>query len=76
MLWRLTGITEIVQQVTAYRKIFSVGYHHLIPGKIIMQPAIHAIPGLQSGSFMATRFQNGERPKSGVHFYGSMANVC
>ena len=41
-----------------------------------MLPANHAIPGLQSGSFMVTRFQNGERPKSRVHFYGSTGNVC
>jgi hypothetical protein len=69
-------ITEIVQQVTAYRKIFSGGYHHLTPGRTIMLPANHAIAGPQSGSFMATRFPNGERPKSRVHFYGSMGNVC
>jgi hypothetical protein len=41
-----------------------------------MLPANHAIPELQSGLFRATRFQNGERPKSQVHFYGSMGNVC
>jgi hypothetical protein len=52
--------------VTAYRKIFSGGYHHLIPGRTTMLLANHAIAGLQSGSFMATRFQNGERPKSRV----------
>jgi hypothetical protein len=72
----VAGITETVQQVTAYRKIFSGGYRHLIPGRIIMLPAIHASAELQSGSFMATRFQNGKRPKSRVHFYGSMGNVC
>jgi len=76
MLWYLAGITEIVQQVTTYRKIFSGGYHHLTPGRTIMLPANHTIAGLQSGSCMATRFQNGERPKSRVHFYGSMENVC
>jgi hypothetical protein len=67
---------KIVQQVRAYRKIFSGGYHHLIPGRFIMLPAYHAIAGPQSGSFRATRFQNGERPKSLVHSYGSMGNVC
>ena len=41
-----------------------------------MLPANHAIPGLQSGSFMATHFQNGNRPKSQVRFYGFMGNVC
>ena len=40
-----------------------------------MLPANHAMAGLQSGSSRATRFQNGERPKSRVHFYGSMGNV-
>src|SRR6267154_7929 len=59
-----------------YRRIFSGGYHHLTPGRTIMPPANHTIVGLQSGLFMATRFQNGERPKSRVHFYGSMGNVC
>jgi hypothetical protein len=76
ILWWLTRITEIVQQVTAYRKIFSGGYHHLIHGRTIMLPANHTIAGLQSGSFRAIRFQNGERPKSRVHFYGCMGNVC
>jgi hypothetical protein len=76
MSWSLAGTTEIVQQVTSYRKIFSGGYQHLTRGRIIMLPANYAIPGLQSGSFMETRFQNGERPKSRVHFYGSMGNVC
>jgi hypothetical protein len=41
-----------------------------------MLPVNHAIPGLQSGSFMATRFKSGKRPKFRVHFYGSMGNVC
>jgi len=70
------GITEIIQQATGYRNIFSCGYHHLTPGRIIMLPANHAIAGLQSGSFRATSFQNGGRPMSRVHFYGSMGNVC
>jgi hypothetical protein len=76
MFGYLTGITEIVEQVTAYRKIFSGGYQRLTRGRIIMLPATYAIPGLQSGSFMATRLQNGERPKSRDYFYGSMGNVC
>ena len=40
-----------------------------------MLPVYHAIKGLQTGSFRVTRFQNGERPKCRVHFYGSMGNV-
>ena len=76
MLWWPTRITKIVQQVTAYREIFSGGYHHLMPGTTITLPVNHAIMGLQTGSFRAIRFQNGERRKSQVHFYGSMGNVC
>ena len=71
----LTGITEIIQQVTAYRKIFSSGYQHLTPGRIIMLLLNHAIAGPQSGSFRDTPFQNGERPKFRVRFYGFMGNV-
>ena len=63
-------------QVTSYRKIFSGGYHHPTPGRTIMLPANHGIAVQQSGSFMATRFQNGERPKFRDHYYGSMENVC
>jgi hypothetical protein len=69
-------VTEIVQQVTTYRNRFSGGYRHLIRGRIIMPRANHTMAGLQSGSFMATRFQNGGCPKCRVHFYGSMGNVC
>ena len=76
MLYQLTGITEIVQQVTDYRKIFSGGYHHLTPGRTIMLPANRAIAGLQSGLYGATLFRNGERLKFLVRFYGSMGNVC
>jgi hypothetical protein len=49
-------------QVTAYKKVFSGGYHPLIPGRIIILPANYAIAGLQSGSSRETRFQNGKRP--------------
>jgi hypothetical protein len=72
----LDWITEVLQQVTTYRKIFSGGYRRLAPGRTIVLPANHAITRLQSGSFREARFQNGERPKSRVHFYGSMGNVC
>ena len=41
-----------------------------------MLPANYAVAGVQSGSCKATHFQNGERPKSRAHFYGSMGNVC
>ena len=58
------------------QKDISGGYHPLTPGKTIMLPANYTIAGLQSGSFKATRFQSGERPKFRVRFYGSMGNVC
>jgi hypothetical protein len=62
--------------VKAYKKIFSGGYHHLTHGRTTTLPANYATAGLQSGSFMATRFQNGKRLKSQARFYGSMGNVC
>ena len=76
MLKLLTGIIEIVQQATAYRKKYSGGYHHLIRGTTTMLPANRAIARLQIGSFRVTRFRNGERPKCRVRFYGCMGNVC
>ena len=65
-----------LQQVTAYRKIFSGGYPHLMHGRTIMLLAGYAMAGLQSGSFRETRFRNGERQKYQVYFCGSMGNVC
>ena len=76
ILWQLTGITEIVQQATVYRIKYSVGYLHLIRGRATTLPANHAITGLRIGSCKATRFQNGERLKCRVHYYGYMGNVC
>jgi hypothetical protein len=75
MLRQLTGITKILWQVTAYSKIFSGGYHHLILGRIIMLPVNQATLGLQRGLFRATRSQNGRRLMPGVPFCGFMGNV-
>ena len=66
----------IVQQVTAYRKIFLGGYQHLIRGRITTLPANHGIVGRPIGSSMETCFRTGERPKFRVHFYGCTGNVC
>ena len=76
MLWDLTRITEIVEQVTAYRKIYSSGYQHPIRGRTTTLPANHGIAGLRIGSFRETRFQTGRCRKWGVHLYGCMGNVC
>ncbi len=75
MLRWFIGITEIFRQVTSCNKIFSGGYHHRIPGKIIMLPANYAIAGLQSGSFREASSRNGKNPRPGVPFYGFMGNV-
>jgi hypothetical protein len=61
--------------MTAYGKIFSGGYRHLILGRIIILLVNQATPGLQRGSFRATRSQNGKRLRVGVPFYGSKGNV-
>jgi hypothetical protein len=71
----LTVITEIAWQVTSYRKTFSSGYRHLILGRTITLPANHVTVGLPSGSFKATHFWNGKRPRIQVPLYGFMANV-
>ena len=62
-------------QVTAYSKISSSGYHHLIPGKTTILLVIHATAGLQRGLFRETCFRNGQRPRPRVPIYGSMGNV-
>jgi hypothetical protein len=71
----VTRITEIVWQVTAYSKIFSGGYHHLILGRITIMPANLATTALQCGSFRETRSHNGKSLIPGVPFYGFMGNV-
>ena len=71
----MTGITEIVWQATAYKKIFLNGYHHLILGRTIILPANHATTGLQRGLLKEICFRNGKRPRTRVLLYGSMANV-
>ena len=70
----LTGITEIVWQVTSYSKMFEVGSHRLIHGKTTILPVDHDTPGRQRGSLQVAPFQNGSRPGQDP-FYGSMGNV-
>ena len=70
-----TGITEIVWQVTTYRKIFLGGCQRQILGRIITLPVNQATLGLQRGSFRATRSQNGKRLRPEVPFCGFMGNV-
>jgi hypothetical protein len=53
MLRWLTRITEIVWQVTAYSKIFSGGYHHLILGRTTTLLADHTTAARERGSFRA-----------------------
>ena len=75
MLRSLVGITEIVWQVTGYRKIFSSGYHHLILGGTTVLPANHATLGLEHGSFRETRFRNGKRLRRRAPVCGFMGDV-
>jgi hypothetical protein len=70
----LTGITDIVWQVTSCSEIFSVGFHRLIHGKITTSPANRGIAELESGSFKGKRSRNG-RHLERDRFYGSTANV-
>jgi hypothetical protein len=70
----LTGITEIVRQVTSCKEIFNVGCHRLIHGKITTLPADRGIAEPESGSLKGIRSPNG-RLLEWVQFYGSMANV-
>jgi hypothetical protein len=71
----MTGITEIIRQVTSYRKIYSVGYHHLILGRTINLPANLATPGLQRGSSKEARSPNGKRPRHRIPLCGFTENV-
>ena len=68
-------MTGIVRQVTAYSKISSSGYHHLIPGKTTILLVIRATAGLQRGLFRVTCSRNGQRPRPRVPIYGFMGNV-
>jgi hypothetical protein len=69
-----TVITEIVLQVTSYRKVFEVGCLPLIRGKISTSPMNRSTAGRGHGSLKVTRSRNGKNPDR-VHYYGSMGNV-
>jgi hypothetical protein len=75
MLRHLTGISEIVRQVTNYSKTFSTGYCHLILGRTTTSPASRATPGLQRGLLRETLSWNGKRLIPRVPLYGYMGNV-
>jgi hypothetical protein len=70
----LTGITEIVFQVTNCGKIFEVGSLLPIHGKITTSLASRDRAGPEHGSFKGTQSLNGNHPDE-TACYGSMANV-
>ena len=70
----LTGITEIVWQVTSYSKMFGVGSLHLIHGKITILPVARDTPEQQRGLLEEAFFRNGKVPDQDL-FYGSMGSV-
>ena len=71
----LIGISEIVWQAIAYRKIFSSGYRHLILGKTTIFSAIYVTAGLQRGSFKAICSPTGKRLRPRVPLCGFMGSV-
>ena len=70
----LAEITVIAWQVTSCNKISAIGSLLLIHGEITILPGNRITQGRRSGSFMATRSQNGNRRRR-VPFFGSMVNV-
>ena len=70
----LTGVTEVVSQVTRYSKTFRVGSLHLIRGKITILPVTRDRPERQHGLSEAARSWSGNRPDQ-APFYGFMGNV-
>jgi hypothetical protein len=70
----LAEMTVTAWQVTSYSKTSAIGSLLLIHGKITILPGNRIIQGRRSGSFMATRSQNGNRCRR-VPFFGSMENV-
>ena len=70
----LTGITEIVWQVTSYRKMFEDGSLRLTHGKITILPLDRDTPERQRGLLEVAPFRNGNRLDQDL-FYGFMGNV-
>ena len=71
----LTGIAEIVWQVTRKKRKCEVGYHRQTLGETIVLPVNRATVVPQHGSFRATRSLNGKHPRLTVPFFGFMGNV-
>ena len=74
MLLLLTGITDVVWQVTSYSMMFEGGSLHLIHLKTTISPVNRNTLGQQNGLSKATPSRNGNRPDQ-VPFYGFMGNV-
>ena len=70
----LTGITEVVSQVTRYNKIFEVGSVHLIHRKITILLVNRDTPERRRGLLKTAPSWNGNCLDQ-VLFYGSMGNV-
>src|SRR5579863_4354088 len=70
----ITGITEIIWQVTSCGEIFNGGSHPPIHGRITTSHADCDTAGPGSGSFNGTPSRNGRHPDQ-VPFCGYMANV-
>jgi hypothetical protein len=70
----LTGITEIVWQVTSYSKMFEVGSLRLIHGKITTLPVDRNTTERQRGLLEVAPSLNGNLPDQDP-FYGFMGNV-
>ena len=71
----ISGIAEILWQVTNWSRIFEDGCHRPTHGRTTTLPASHATVGLRHGSFRTTRTRNGKHLRPRVPFYGFMGNV-
>ena len=70
----LTGVTDIVWQVTSFRTMFEVGSLRLIHGKITILPVDRDTPEQQRGLLQVAPFRNGNLPDQDL-FYGFMGSV-
>jgi hypothetical protein len=70
----LTGITEIVWQVTSYSAMFEVGSLRLIRGKITILPVDCDTQEQQRGLLQVAPFRNGNLPDQDL-FCGFMGSV-
>jgi hypothetical protein len=70
----LTGVTEVLSQVTGYSKTFEVGSPHPIRGKITILRVTRDRAERQRGLSEAARSRSGNHPDQ-APFYGFMGNV-